>query len=104
MSKAIQTDTGLQMSLGAAAAYIGQQVGTMASWRQRGQGPAFLIIRVPGARRAVIRYRQADLDQFIAAEERRAGRLPRPHSGYAPGTRRWVNGKLTLTDPAKNDC
>jgi hypothetical protein len=53
-------DTGL------AAIYLGVSVDTLCGWRVKGVGPRFVKL-ASGGKRAPIRYRVADLDEFIEA-------------------------------------
>lgn len=48
-----------------AAEYLAVTVDTLAYWRTVGRGPRFL--KFNRARQGIVRYRQADLDQFINA-------------------------------------
>ena len=45
------------------ASFLGVKINTLARWRCNGTGPAYLKISKNG----LVRYRKADLDQFLTA-------------------------------------
>ena len=54
------------MATAEASAYLGIPSATLAGWRYRGIGPTY--VKIGGC----IRYRQTDLDGYIAQSERKA--------------------------------
>lgn len=63
-----------------AAKRLGIRPGTLVVWRQRGIGPAY--VRCGGA----IRYRESDLEAYLAKQTVPEGRAPKPSLWPA---RRW---------------
>jgi predicted site-specific integrase-resolvase len=67
-----------------AAARLGIQPGTLAVWRRRGIGPAY--VRRAGAIRPRILYRESDIEAYLRKRTVPEGRSPKP-SLFPP--RRW---------------
>ena len=63
-----------------AANWLGVAPQTLANWRSRKIGPAYVRIH----HRLVV-YRMSDLQEFMDALRTEAGRMPRPVHGRMPG-------------------
>ena len=46
-----------------AAHYLGAKAGTLKNWRHRGEGPRYHVVN-----RRLVRYHQAELDDFVKRE------------------------------------